>query len=283
MTDAADYKVKEFGIEGNTEQATRSGKNLFNINGDVNTRYDGTTNTNNTVSGNDLTTTTNAGSTNPYGQKIYVGTGNIVTFSVKLKSITYDTAPTSTVAYITLYNENTSENRQSQSFAFNDVGTVKSVSFTASTDYIYATFGRASTDTSATFTDIQVELSSTPTSYEPYGASPSPDYPSPVNTVTGDVEVKVQNKNLFKPNDSLSNNVVSINSNGEIVINGTVSSAVFISKTGSIDLKNDCLHYDFKDLSKWIDKHNWYATREVIDYYNTINNNQIKTSLYHDA
>lgn len=224
LTDSADYWVKEFGIEGNTEQETRSGKNLFNINGDVNTRYDGTTNTNNTVSGNDLTTTTNAGSTNPYGQKIYVGTGNTVTFSAKLKSVTYDTTPTptTTVAYMTLYNENTTTERQTNSFNYANIGTKKSVSIIALTDYIYATFGRASNDTSTTFTDIQVEIGSTATDYEPYGASPSPEYPSPVNTITGDVEVKVQNKNLFdveswvsKGNNSnyysYSNGVLSIN------------------------------------------------------------------------
>lgn len=35
--------------------------------------------------------------------------------------------------------------------------------------------------------------------YEPYtnGASPNPDYPQEITNVTGDVEVKVQNKNLF--------------------------------------------------------------------------------------
>ena len=48
-------------------------------------------------------------------------------------------------------------------------------------------------------------------------------------------------------------------------------------------MKNDCLHYDFKDLTAWINKHNWYATREVADYMATIENKQIDTSLYHEA
>ena len=29
----------------------------------------------------------------------------------------------------------------------------------------------------------------------------------------------------------------------------------------------DCLHYDFKDIHSFVDKHNWYASREVNDYY----------------
>ena len=182
------------------------GKNLFNINGNVNTRYDGTTNTNNTVSGNDLTSTTNAGGTHPYGQKIYVGKGNVVTFSAKLKSITYDTTPSLTVAYITIYNDNTITDRQTQSFVFSDIGTIKSASFTASTDYIYATFGRSSITTSATFTDIQVEIGSI-TPYVPYNS----------------IEFKVENKNLWSNQMKLlyhhsGNDVVIMKENGDVEI-----------------------------------------------------------------
>lgn len=31
--------------------------------------------------------------------------------------------------------------------------------------------------------------------------------------------------------------------------------------------ENDCLHYDCKSLNAFVDKHNWYATREVQDYF----------------
>lgn len=39
----------------------------------------------------------------------------------------------------------------------------------------------------------------------------------------------------------------------------------------SIELKNDSLHYDYKDLSAWIDKHNKYSSREVMDYFDSLN------------
>lgn len=58
---------------------------------------------------------------------------------------------------------------------------------------------------------------------------------------------------------------------------------IVLTEGQTIDLKNDCLHYDFKDLTAWINKHNWYATREVADYMATIENKQIDTSLYHEA
>ena len=35
-----------------------------------------------------------------------------------------------------------------------------------------------------------------------------------------------------------------------------------------IEMKNDCLHQDFKSLYEWIDKHNKYSDREVLDYFN---------------
>ena len=38
----------------------------------------------------------------------------------------------------------------------------------------------------------------------------------------------------------------------------------------SIELKNDLLHYDFKNLNYWTAKHNWYATREVQDYFQSL-------------
>lgn len=52
----------------------------------------------------------------------------------------------------------------------------------------------------------------------------------------------------------------------------------------TIDLKNDCLHYDFKSLDAWINKHNWYATREVNDYIAVRTVGQVDSSeLYHEA
>ena len=35
-----------------------------------------------------------------------------------------------------------------------------------------------------------------------------------------------------------------------------------------VTMKNDSLHFDFKSLEFFIDKHNWYSTRECIDYFN---------------
>lgn len=39
----------------------------------------------------------------------------------------------------------------------------------------------------------------------------------------------------------------------------------------AIDCKEKFLHYDYKDMSFWINKLNWYATREMQDYFEFIN------------
>ncbi len=65
--------------------------------------------------------------------------------------------------------------------------------------------------------------------------------------------------------------------------NRSMGEHIVLKEGHTIDLQNDCLHYDFKNLNAWIDKHNWYATREVNDYYATVCNKQVETLLYHEA
>lgn len=42
---------------------------------------------------------------------------------------------------------------------------------------------------------------------------------------------------------------------------------IVLSEGRTVELKNDSEHHDYKDLTYWINKHNWYAGREVLDYY----------------
>ena len=66
--------------------------------------------------------------------------------------------------------------------------------------------------------EIQIEEGSTFTECEPYvggTASPNPDYPQEITNVTGDVEVVVQNKNMFDISKSLLGKILNM-SNGSI-------------------------------------------------------------------
>ena len=149
--------------------------NLFDINGDVNTRYNGDKNTWNTVSGNNLTSTHNWGLGHGYGQKIYVGKGTTVTFSAKLIAVgDKGYTGTSPVAEIDCYNENDNSTRVKIEFNLQDMGIVKSEQFIAQTDYIIFAFGAYTTErvSSATFTDIMLNKGSEALPYQPYGYVP---------------------------------------------------------------------------------------------------------------
>lgn len=42
---------------------------------------------------------------------------------------------------------------------------------------------------------------------------------------------------------------------------------IVLTEGRSVEVKNDSRHHDYKDLTYWIDKHNRYASREAMDYF----------------
>ena len=50
--------------------------------------------------------------------------------------------------------------------------------------------------------------------------------------------------------------------------NRSMDEHIVLDEGKAIEMKNDCLHQDFKSLYEWIDKHNKYSSREVLDYFN---------------
>lgn len=57
---------------------------------------------------------------------------------------------------------------------------------------------------------------------------------------------------------------------------------VVLSEGETLYLKNDCIHNDFKDLTAWTAKHNWYSLREAGDYFDVKSENE-KRTLYREA
>ena len=50
--------------------------------------------------------------------------------------------------------------------------------------------------------------------------------------------------------------------------NRNMDEHIVLDEGKSVEMKNDCLHQDFKSLYAWIEKHNKYSDREVLDYLN---------------
>lgn len=54
---------------------------------------------------------------------------------------------------------------------------------------------------------------------------------------------------------------------------------IILSSGDVVEMKNDSLHYDFKTLEYWIDKHNWYSSKEAVDYFQNIDHPKTKEEL----
>ena len=77
--------------------------------------------------------------------------------------------------------------------------------------------------------------------YENYGVSPSIDFPSPIQSVTGENEVGVNNKNILPPLEgklySSRNGVTTaLAKDGKVILNGTPSSSWIHLTNGEIDI-----------------------------------------------
>ena len=112
----------------------------------------------------------------------------------------------------------------------------------------------------------QLEISSTPTSYEPYtnGASPNPNYPQDIEITTGRQEVDIRGKNFFD------NNVTKTTQGNSSVLNETnLSTGKRITYTGTTTLTNSCFAvYSLFDLTPYIGKTIRFKTDFIVSSSN---------------
>lgn len=199
-------KFKEFSVKGNSKQETRSGKNKFN---------------------------------NQSLEKGFIGAsvGNKVTYSnsdTRVRSIenTSEKLKTST-EYKIICPENIEIGItivNSALIVYSSTWLNNEQTFSTSSDSYDVIYTVRYSDNSNITVDevkemeIQIEEGPQATEYEPYGVMPSPEYPSPIQNVEGDVNATVSNKNLFKmPNkeETAFNNITYLAENQNIKINGT--------------------------------------------------------------
>lgn len=199
LDDCSDARFLGFGLGGNHKQETRSGKNLYNLK-DVSFSSDGIT-----VDEDDWITFT---CDNSSGKDIYL---NYYTNNLDLKTDT-------NYAIILEVKQSTGTGRLNVTSVYNSEGQFDSVSYFdiknlkkskykivkktlsdfSSTTQGLRTYARYAQGEAGTITvrisvleDTSVDLDIFV--YEKYGASPSPDFPSEVETVKDGIEVKVAN------------------------------------------------------------------------------------------
>ena len=228
--ESANLPAIEVRIEGESRQATRSGKNYFDASQIPSSTNIGVSNNGKTItmpiatSGNGITNTykklselcpklkvgdivalrfsRNLGNT--YNNFIYLSEVSLVWGMNASKTITQEMLDSNVALYANRYNNG--ETGQ------------------------------------CILTDFSIMLSSeTDTSWEPYGASPSRDYPSPIENIEGNIEIKDEGKNLYAGNEITINGTYSSNTSVNLGSRYLSEGTYTISLTNS--LPNNCYIY----------------------------------------
>lgn len=196
LLNCAEQNVVDLKLEGSTTQATRSGKNLYNKGNVSGTRMV-------EVPINELLAGT-------YTLSAVVTSSD----TDRTQCLVLDATNKKSLGYL---NRNVRS-----SFTFTLEKPTKKLNFYASTTY------DLSNEDTFKFADIQIEQDTTATEYEQYGASPSPDYPSPIENAGGNVEIKDIGENLF---DKKTNTILTWLTAAEITEEGSVCSKNLIPTT----------------------------------------------------
>lgn len=61
--------------------------------------------------------------------------------------------------------------------------------------------------------------------------------------------------------------------------NRNMDEHIILSSGKTVEMKSDCLHFDFKNLEYFVNKHNWYSSRETVDYFENITDKKDKSEL----
>ena len=217
LNQTAEATLKKLGVGGNSKQAQYTGKNLAKVSGSASINLLGSISVN--KDSNDIIINGTA-TGDVASQKAFVldgdAHGNYATYitpsnTISLTAGTYVlTIDNITGSYSGVSSFWIRLVKKTESQPYTAIASLvlpsTSISFNIEEDgeyFISPNFSYTS-ETSVTFNNYKFNImlaSGSDTSYEPYvggTASPNPDYPQEITNVTGDVEVKVQNKNLVK-------------------------------------------------------------------------------------
>lgn len=225
---------------GNSEQVQYSGENLFNKNTNVRGNYNCSYTFN-----NGIYTIINTDTSKNFSFTLDL---NLPAGSYTLNSNSYLSATTQMVNQSNVSITNLSAN-------------YNCVQFTTQEDIYGIRFNWGATSQPVTLDLNSLQIvngtytSSTMPKYEPYTggtASPNPDYPQEITNVTGDVEVKVQNKNLLPilpaQSKTLSGITLTSNGDGSYSVKGTsTQSGTILFDINNVKLPNNTIYLHIRN------------------------------------
>lgn len=245
----------ELVIDGKSTQATRSGKNLFNKSITPIIASNGQTITE--LGTGIKISCTNSSSTNVVRHGIYklIDLTNYVGKVVRIKCDFSKSNENLAPRYCIGLCDVDGYNRKQKSVS---ITSGKTVSFTVPTldstsiylcVWLYCTYNSPiEKGDYVDFTDIIITMDNEDMTYEPYGVSPSPDYPSEIESVgiyneeTGKYEIEVKNtgKNLLN-NTASTTTIYGVtftkNEDGSVICNGTATNTVNTYKIATTTLQ----------------------------------------------
>lgn len=214
IEDGENNKGLEIKVKGSTKQATRSGKNLLDIkNENMQTSY-----CTKEYNGNSLTLTS-AKAAMPARTTIPVDypLNKALTISFDATFLEGYDLNSGSVIYFRSGSTNIgrtvlTQDNQKHSYSITIPNGIAEEGYTF---WLYIKQSPIEGVVSIKFDNIQIEEGSTATEYEQYGASPSPDYPSEIENIEGNIEIKNVGENLFNINNRLQG---TINNDGDLKI-----------------------------------------------------------------
>lgn len=221
-------------LDGDAEQATYTGKNLFN----VNVTPSSYTNTTTSVSGNKITVTSTSSAQTARVDLPFVFEANRqMTISFDAKFIQND-AGDGLISQVCLRTPGTSDTTGA-TYLTKTIGQTNHYSTVVSAAqsnnntrqlWLYVKATASAGAVKVEFSNIQIEYGGSETSYEPYTGgipAPNPDFPEPISVVTGGQTVSVTGKNLASLETSATKTLGGLSfttDNGVLNINGTTTS-----------------------------------------------------------
>jgi hypothetical protein len=192
--------IQSFQLNGNIEQTTYTGKNLFNINATPTLGYAAVS-----VSGQSITVVTDSRAATARATfPIEYEANREVTVSFDATCLTYEPTATNTVV---VYMRTTGQSdATTQIYLSKTVGTKVhyTKTFTPNNNtkdlWFYLKTSPVAGAVSYRFDNVQLEYGASETEYEQFVGgtpAPNPDYPQAVNTVTGRQTIGIVGKNLF--------------------------------------------------------------------------------------
>ena len=192
LLNCAEQNVVDLKLEGSTNQATRSGKNLL----DIKNENMQTSHCTKEYNGNSLTLTSAktaipAKTTIPVDYPlnkaltISFDATFLEGYDLNSDSVIYFRSGSTNIGRIVLTKDN-----QKHSYSITIPNGIAEEGYTF---WLYIKQSPIEGVVSIKFDNIQIEQGTTATEYEPYGVMPSPDYPSEIENIEGNIEVKVTN------------------------------------------------------------------------------------------